>query len=144
MRKCRFRELSSEISQRGGSMFLTPLSPLPPRQLRLCCIFFASLPRRRSEGVLKTMPCSEAHTCPWPNKGAPPFGSKTRLNNQDQEVDIVRELICGNLCIKTSRILSTESNRQHIVSSIVTLIGISIFLCCSQKVIIFVLFLGDR
>ena len=74
----------------------------------------------------------------------PPPGSKTRLNNQDQEVDIVRELICGTLCIKTSRILSNESNRQHIVSSIVTLIGISIFLCCSQKVIIFVLFLGDR
>ena len=73
-----------------------------------------------------------------------PPGSKTRLNNQDQEVDIVRELICGTLCIKTSRILSNESNRQHIVSSIVTLIGISIFLCCSQKVIIFVLFLGDR
>ena len=67
------------------------------------------------------MPCSEAHTPPWPNKRAPPpppFGSKTRLNNQDQEVDIVRELICGTLCIKTSRILSNESNRQHIVSSI--------------------------
>ena len=26
MRECRFRELSSEISQRGGSMFLTPLA----------------------------------------------------------------------------------------------------------------------